>query len=123
MSTYRRVLAVFGALAISLFALTASATAADPASNEAAAGAAAWLVTNQQPDGGFETVGFPGFETRDAALAIAEQAQTGPSWSTSQARAALAALHFGGGSGPTPLDALDDYAATITTAGEAAKRR
>ena len=31
MSTYRRVLAVLGALAISLFALTASATAADPA--------------------------------------------------------------------------------------------
>ena len=121
MSTYRRVLAVFGALAISLFALTASAIAADPASNTTAAGAAAWLATQQQSDGGFETVGFPGFETRDASLAIAEQAQTGASWSTSQARAALAALHFGGGSGPTPLDALDDYAATITTAGEAAK--
>ena len=29
--------------------------------------AAAWLATQQQPDGGFEVAGFPGFETPDAA--------------------------------------------------------
>jgi hypothetical protein len=121
MPSSRRVLAVIGALAISLFVLSSSATAVDPASHATAASAVAWLETQQQPDGGFETVGFPGFETRDASLAIAEQAQTGASWSTSEATAALAALHFGGGSGDTPLNALDDYGATITTAGEAAK--
>lgn len=121
MSRIRRVLAAIGALAISLFVLSTSAPAADPASNTTAAAAVAWLQTQQQSDGGFETVGFPGFETRDASLALGEQAQTGASWSTSQAKAALGALHFGGGSGPTPLNALDDYAATITTAGEAAK--
>ena len=31
----------------------------------------AWLKTQQQPDGGFEVSGFPGFETPDAVLAIA----------------------------------------------------
>ena len=121
MSRFQRVLAVFGALAIALLAFPASSPAADPASNATSASAVAWLTTQQQTDGGFEVVGFPGFETRDASLAIAEQAQTGTSWSTSEARAALAALHFGDASGPTPLDALDDYGATITTAGEAAK--
>jgi len=121
MSSSRRVLAAIGALAISLFVFSASATAVDPASQATAASAVTWVETQQQSDGGFETVGFPGFETRDASLAIAEQAQTGASWSTSQAEAALAALHFGGGSGKTPLDALDAYAATIKTAGEAAK--
>jgi Prenyltransferase and squalene oxidase repeat len=121
MSRLQRVLAVIGALAISLFVSSASAIAVDPASQATAASAVAWLKTQQQPDGGFETVGFPGFETRDASLAIAEQAQTAASWSTTQSKAALAGLHFGGGSGKTPLNALDDYAATITTAGEAAK--
>jgi hypothetical protein len=121
MSSPRRVLAGIGALALSLFVFSASAPAADPASNATATAAVAWLVTQQQPDGGFEVVGSPGFETPDAVLAIAEQAQTGSSWSTSQAFAAVAALHAGGGSGPTPLDALDDYAATVTTATAAAK--
>ena len=35
-------------------------------------------------------------------------------WSTSEALAAVAAVQFGG-AGPTPLDALDDYAPTIPT--------
>jgi hypothetical protein len=110
----RRFVACFVALAALL--LAAPARAADPP------GAAVdWLKTQQQSDGGFEVAGFPGFETRDAALAIAEQSQTGSVWNASQARAAVAALHFGGGSGPTPLDALDTFAATITTAGAAAK--
>ncbi len=121
MSSSRRVLAVIGALALALLALSASLAGADPASNTAATAAATWLGTQQQPDGGFETAGFPGFETRDAALAIAEERMVGSQWSTSQAYATLAGLHVGGGSGPTPLDAIDDYAATITTPGEAAK--
>jgi hypothetical protein len=121
MSSSRRVLAVIGALALSLFVFSESAPAADPASNATAAAAVSWIETQQQSDGGFETVGFPGFETPDAVLAIAEQAQTGSTWSTSQAIAAVGALHKGGGSGPTPLDALDDYAATVSSAGAAAK--
>ena len=78
------------------------------------------IATQQQPDGGFEVAAFPGFETRDAPLAIAEHAQTGSSWSTSEALAAPAVLEFGM-RGPTPLDALDAYAAEI--AANAARRR
>ncbi|MEX2100786.1 MAG: hypothetical protein WEB19_05165, partial [Acidimicrobiia bacterium] len=75
MSRSHRVLAVLGALAFTVLALPQSAPAADPASDTAAAAAVAWLKTQQQADGGFEVVGFPGFETRAASRAIAEQAQ------------------------------------------------
>ena len=46
---------------------------APPASVAAADAAVSWLTTQQQPDGGFELAGFPGFETLDAAIAIAGQ--------------------------------------------------
>lgn len=117
----RRAVACCGALTVALFSLTGTAHAADPASQTTAHAAVTWLETKQKSDGGFELAMFPGFETRDAALAIAEDAQTGSTWSTSEGLAALAALHFGGGSGPTPLNALDAFAATVTTAGAAAK--
>ena len=71
------------------------------------ASAVQWIGTQQQTDGGFEVSGFPGFETPDAVLAIAEQAQTTAVWDTTTARAAVAA-HVK--SGKTPLDYLDDYA-------------
>ena len=121
----RRAVACCGALTVAVFsfaslAVNGAADAADPASKSTADAAIAWLETQQQSDGGFELAMFPGFETRDAALAIAEDAQTSPTWSPSEALDALAALHYGG-AGPTPLDALDDFAATITTAGAAAK--
>ena len=125
MSHVRRALAWCGALTVTLTfttSLAPSAHATDPASQATADAAVTWLEAQQQADGGFELAAFPGFETRDAALAIAEDAQTGTTWNTSEALAALAALHFGGTpAGATPLDALDDYAATITTAGAAAK--
>ncbi len=114
----RRAVACASTFAVALLVLSATAGAADTATT--AVNAVTWLKTQQQPDGGFEISGFPGFETRDASLAIAEQAQTGSTWSTTEAHDALAALAFGG-SGPTPLNALDAYAATITTAGAAAK--
>ena len=101
--------------------LVAPAGATDPASTTAAAKAVAWLVTQQQADGGFEVAGFPGFETPDAVLAIAEGAQTGPTWSTAEALAAVQALHYGGSGGPTPLDALDAWAKSGINAGEASK--
>jgi len=101
---------------------TSPAHAADPASQATADAAVTWLESHQQSDGGFELAMFPGFETRDAALAIAEHAQTGSTWSGAEARAALGALHVGGApAGASPLDALDDFGATVNTAGAAAK--
>jgi LPXTG-motif cell wall-anchored protein len=85
---------------------------------QAASAAAAWLATQQQPDGGFEVAGYPGFETPDAVLATAEAAQTGPSWSSVEAIAAVRALAV---CGLSPLDWLDAWTQTGITGGEAAK--
>ena len=74
------------ALVALVIASTPTAGADDAASATAAQKAIAWLHTQQQPDGGFEVAGFPGFETPDAVLAIAEQAQTGDTWSTATPR-------------------------------------
>ena len=93
----RRAVACCGALTVALFSFASlsvngAANAADPASKSTADAAVAWLETQQQPDGGFEVAQFPGFETRDAALAIAEDAQTGSTWSTSEALASPSIL-------------------------------
>ena len=124
MSHVRRAVACTSALAVTCFSfalsVSSAASAVDAASKTTADAAVTWLKAQQLPDGGFELAAFPGFETRDAALAIAEDAQTGTAWSTSEALAAVAAVKYQG-SGATPLDALDDYAATITTAGAAGK--
>ena len=117
------------ALATSLFLGASSglpAGAADPADEAAATSAAAWIVDQQEPDGGFELADFPGFETSDAVLAIASAAQTGTTWSEAEALAAIEALQYGGSGGPTPIDALDDWVTTAhagagVNAGEAAK--
>ena len=83
----------------------------------AADAAVAWLETQQQPDGGFELAAFPGFETRDATLAIAEDAQTGGTWSTSRGHDRGRARCSSAAPAPTPFDALDAYAQTIPTLG------
>src|SRR6185295_18580332 len=67
------------ALALSLLVLVAPSATADTAS------AVTWLATQQQPDGGFEVVGFPGFETPDAVAALAAEGQADSSWSTTEA--------------------------------------
>lgn len=111
------------ALAIAIVALgvtSGRSSAADPASLATATSAVNWIKTQQQSDGSLEVAGFPGFETPDGVLAIAEAAQTTASWSTGQALSAVTAVRFGG-SGPTPLDALDDIAESTPTAGQAAK--
>ncbi|GIU85856.1 MAG: hypothetical protein KatS3mg009_0371 [Acidimicrobiia bacterium] len=77
-----------------------------------------WIVTQQQNDGGFEVAGFPGFETPDAVLAIAEDAQQQWSWSKPQALAAVQAVTKNGND---PLDYLDDFAEGGINAGQAAK--
>ncbi len=69
-----------------------------------------WMLGNQQADGGFEVAGFPGFETPDATLAIAQHAQSGTEWNAAEALAAVNAVEYGGAGGPTPLDYLDDFA-------------
>jgi hypothetical protein len=120
MSRVRRVIAPWCAVTIALCTLLAFpvvSRAATPADHVAASAAVAWITTppNQQSDGGFEVAGYSGFETRDASLAIAEAAQTDATWSTTEAINALAALEYGGPGGPTPLDALDAYAADIAS--------
>ncbi len=113
--------AVLVALLVTGFVSLTPAGAADPASTTAAGKAVTWLLTQQKADGGFEVAGFPGFETPDAVLAIAEHAQTGATWSTAQALAAVQAVHQGGPAGKTPLDAIDAFAHTAINAGQAAK--
>jgi hypothetical protein len=120
MSHVRRAVACTTALTAALLAFTLPASAVDPASRTTADAAVSWIEAQQLPDGGFELASFPGFETRDAALAIAEEAQTTSTWSTSEALAAVGAVKYQG-VGPTPLNALDDFAATISGAGAAAK--
>jgi hypothetical protein len=121
MSHVRRAVAGITALTAALLAFAVPASAVDPASKSTADAAVSWIESQQLPDGGFELAAFPGFETRDAALAIAEAAQTGSTWNPSEALAAVGAVKYHG-TGPTPLDALDDFATNdVTTAGAAAK--
>lgn len=77
-----------------------------------------YLKSQQLADGSFEVSGFPGFETPDAVLAIAETAQQQLGWSTAQAKAAVDAASTGGSSA---LHAIDDFADSGINAGQAAK--
>ncbi len=79
----------------------------------------AWLRSQQQPDGGFETEGYPGFETSDAILALAQSAQNGGSWNYDAARAAV--LGTSTATGNTPLDEIDNYASGAIGSGAAGK--
>ena len=90
----------------------------DTAGRATATQATAYLQRQQLADGSFETAGFPGFETPDAVLAIAENAQLQAKWSRPQARAAVAATTNGGVSA---LHAIDDLADAGLSAGQAAK--
>jgi hypothetical protein len=85
--------------------LITSFAPAGAASDGAATRAVEWLKTQQQPDGGFEVAGFPGFETPDAVLALAEAAQSDDTWSAEEARAGVLAVRRNGRS---PLDYIDD---------------
>ena len=125
-STRVRVASLVALVALFAFSSVAFATtpvSADTPSSPLVVDAIAWLLTQQQSDGGFEAnvPPFQGFETPDAILAIAEAAQTSSTWSTSEAFAAVDVLHFGGPGGPTPLDAIDDWIATGVNPGEASK--
>jgi hypothetical protein len=105
---------------VALLALAFGGLAVVGASAQATTATAVdWLETQQQADGGFEVAGFPGFETADATFALASHAQTGGSWSTTQARNAVLAVqtpaHL------TALNELDNLADGSVNAGRAAK--
>ena len=119
MRRHRRSRAVIGALCAVLF-LGAFRFSGfnDTKSRATASKATTWLDSEQQPDGGFEVAGFPGFETPDAVLAIAENAQTTAKWSTTTARTAVAAVTTNGHSA---LAALDTLSRSGLDAGQAAK--
>ena len=91
----------------------------DMAGRSAATSATTWLKAQQQSDGGFEVAGFSGFETSDAIIAIAEDAQQQSSWNKAQALDAVTATKTAGGK--TPLDAIDDFSEGALNAGQAAK--
>lgn len=104
----RRAVAL-SALAVLLFPL-ASFVAVAPASavtSPTLAKARAFVVSHQLADGGFEVGHFPSFETPDAVLALAELAQTGPTWNAGAARSAVTAVVS---HGKTALDYADDQA-------------
>ena len=114
MSRQRWFFLVCGALALSLaLAGCRYSGFTDSSSRSKATTATAWLTGQQQPDGGFEVGGFAGFETPDAVLAIAENAQTKFFWNSTQARNAVKAVVR---NGHTPLNALDKWDISVVPA-------
>ena len=114
-----RIRAGFAALAVVLVATGCKWNGfADSSIQSTTLKARTWLVHQQQAGGGFEVAGFDGFETPDAIVAIAEQAQQQSGWNTDQARAAVRAVKVGGKSA---LDWADDFADGPINAGQAAK--
>ena len=90
-----------GSLVISLlFGALAPGAGADTSTDAGIA----WLEVQQEADGGFELAGFPPFETPDALLAIAANAQTSAVWNEVEARAAVEGLTH------DALAWLDDFA-------------
>jgi len=111
--------AALGVVALSLVVSACRYTGfGDPGARSTAASATTWLKTQQQADGSFEVAGFPGFETPDAILAIAEDAQAQAKWDATQARQAVATVKTGGRSA---LDAIDDFTEGTLSGGQAAK--
>ena len=83
-----------------------------------AARAVDWLLTQQQPNGGFELAGFAGFETPDAILRDRRGREQQAAWNTTQARNAVQAAVRNGNN---PLHAIDDFVDGPINAGQAAK--
>lgn len=108
-----------GSLVLALAGAPRAADAqASYSTRQAAARAVAWIAAQQQADGGFELAAFPGFETPDAVLAIAESAQVSDTWDATRARNAVTAIVA---SGHNPLHNLDDLVDAGTSGGQAAK--
>lgn len=125
MTIRRSLVAGLGVAALAAPLLAPGAATAAPPAIPAVQKATAYLLTQQQADGGFETAGFTGFETSDAILALAESSQGPALWDTAAANAYLTGLNTSGGK--DPLDAIDDLVdgdagtPTIAIAARAAK--
>ena len=65
----RRLLAI--GLGAALAAPVAAPSPVGGAPTRVSVESVAWLQSQQQPDGGFELLGVPGFETADAILGLA----------------------------------------------------
>jgi hypothetical protein len=89
-------------------ALVVGAVAPSAGADQVTADGITWLTDQQRADGGFELAGFPGFETPDAILAIAADAQTTPDWDEAAARAAVEAVVTDPG-GLSALDWIDTW--------------
>jgi hypothetical protein len=98
-----KLVALFSALAF------VSVVASTPAGADTAAGIA-YLGTTQQANGGWDSSPAFEFATTEAILAIAEQAQTGTTWSTVQALAAVEAFDHADPPNNDPLTFADDMA-------------
>lgn len=105
MKIHRSLAVALGVGLVAPIALSGAA-GADQAPDPVTAAARDWLVSQQQADGGFEVVGFPGFETTDAVLALAAVAQSDGFWDGPEVREVLDSYVTDGGK--RPLDALDD---------------
>jgi hypothetical protein len=96
------------------------ASAAQRRSTAVAERALAFIRSQQRNDGGFGSgeSGFPGFETPDALLAIADSAQSDLTYNPAAARIAVLGVVK---NGKTGLDYLDDFADGGISAGKAAQ--
>src|SRR4051812_6996230 len=112
--------AVIVASALLLVGLAPPAGAADPRSSSVATKAIAFVASQQRDDGGFGSGedGFPGFETPDAVLAIADAAQTDLDYNAAAAFRSVRAIRKNGRDG---LGYLDDLVDGGVDAGKAAQ--
>ncbi|NLD77834.1 MAG: DUF4214 domain-containing protein [Acidimicrobiales bacterium] len=101
----RRLLAI--GLGAALAAPVAAPSPVGGAPTRVSVESVAWLQSQQQPDGGFELLGVPGFETADAILGLAASVHEGV-WDVGDARAAILALKKGSADPLTAIDALVD---------------
>jgi hypothetical protein len=108
MHKIRRSLTLGLGLAVLAPVVAPAGAATPPTGKERADLAAAWILDQQQADGGFELAGFPGFETPDVVLALAAHANISGPWVPAEALTAVRAAQTDGG-----LDALDAIDALI----------
>jgi Prenyltransferase and squalene oxidase repeat len=104
MARVPKLVALFSALAFVLF------VSLGPAGADTTAGVA-YLRTTQQSNGGWDASPAIEFATTEALLGIAEQAQTGATWSTAQAFGALDTFDYQNNpANADPLTFADDMA-------------
>jgi hypothetical protein len=118
MSHVRR--AIAGAVCAAAIAVPLLSSSAPPASGAGTtvADAAAYLRTQQLPNGGWDSDPSTQFLTEDVVLAIAEAGQTGAAWNPSEAQNAVQATAT---AGQDPTNFLAAVGAAATTPGRAAK--